>query len=342
MNTTELLLSLCAANGVSGKENDAAEAARALLAPLGPCETTALGSLVCRIRPAAPDKPHLLLTAHLDEIGLIVTYIDDEGFLRVSNCGGIDRSMLLASQVLIHTAGGILEGVVCTIPPHLNPDESRIPKLEEIYIDVGLSAEAARASIALGDRVTFRAEQAVLPNGRICAKSLDDRAGCAAVILAAQKLAEEPLSCGLSVALATMEEVGGQGAATAANLLAPTHAVAVDVSFGYAPNTPRHKCGELGKGPMIGISPILDNGMAAALKDAAKKADIPVQLEVMGGRTGTDADGIAVSGAGVRCALLSVPLRYMHTPIEMIEAADAEATAELIAAYVRAEFGGAQ
>lgn len=341
MTTVEMLLALCAARGIAGMESGAVDCGRTMLDGLGAtCETTPLGSLICRIKTAPADRPHLMLTAHIDEIGLIVTYIDDAGFLRVSNCGGIDRSMLLAAQVVVHTAAADFEGVVCTIPPHLNPDDSKIPKIEDIYIDVGLDAESARAKITPGDRVSFRSEAAELLDGRLCAQTLDDRSGCAAVILAARQLADVPLNCSVSVVLATMEEVGGQGAKTAAFRLSPTHAIAVDVGFGVSHDVPRHKGGELGKGVMLGVAPILDNGMLAGLKATAEKEKIAYQYDVMGGNTGTDADGIAATGAGVRCALLSIPQRYMHTPIEVVAVADVEAVANLIAAYVRDTFGG--
>lgn len=339
MTTKELLVTLCEATGVAGLEIGAVAEAEKLLSDLGQCEVTALGSLVCRVK-TQPQQPHVMLTAHIDTIGLIVSYIEDSGFLRVSNCGGIDRSLLLASHVVVHSDSGDYDGVVCSIPPHLNPNDSVVPKVEDIYIDVGFDGEATRKKIALGDRVTFYGQSQELLNGRISARTLDDRAGCAAVILAARKLADCHLNCSLSVVLATMEEVGSQGAKTAANLLSPTHSIVVDVSFGHTPDAPRQKCGILGKGPMIGISPILDNGVTAKLKETAAKEKISYQLEIMGGNTGTDADAVASSGAGVRCGLVSIPQRYMHTPIEVVEIADVEAAANLIAAYVRDEFGG--
>ena len=340
MTTTEQILTLAGALGVSGGEDGAVEAAQQMLAPLGACERAPLGSLLCRIKPVPASGEHVMLTAHIDSVGMIVTYIDDGGFLRVSNVGGIDRALLLAAQVVVHTAKGELPGVVCTVPPHLNSDDTHLPKIEDISIDVGLSAEEARERIAPGDRVTFCCEARELMNGRISTRAADDRAGCAAVILAAEKLAGRELSCGLSVALTTLEEVGGQGAATAANILSPTHAVAVDVSFGHTPDCPRAKCGEMGGGPMVGVAPVIDNGMSSRLREVAVRENIPFQVEVMGGRTGTDVDGIAVSGAGVRCALVSIPQRYMHTPVEVVHVSDVEAAAELIAAYVADAFGG--
>lgn len=340
MELLQMLKTLCSADGIAGMEQGALSTAKQALEGAGTFETLPLGSLICWVKAAQEGKPHLMLTAHMDTIGLVVTYIRDDGFLAVGNCGGIDRSMVLASQVVVHTKAGDIPGVVCSIPPHLNPDTEKLPKIEDIFIDIGMSKEQAESHVALGDRISFAWESAEMLNGRFCSKTLDDRAGCASVIMAAQELAKQELDCGLSVALTTLEEVGGQGAKTAAAHLSPTHAIAVDVSFAATPDAPRHKCGELGKGPMIGISPILDNDMAAQMKDAAKHIDMPVQFEVMGGNTGTDADSVAVSGAGVRCALLSIPLRYMHTPIELVQVSDVEDTAKLIVQYVKEQFGG--
>ncbi len=321
MTTSELVLTLAGAHGVAGSEGKAAGLARELLSACGPCEQTPLGSLICRVCTAPEDRPHILLVAHMDEIGMVVTHIDDNCFLRVGNCGGVDRATLPAAQIQVHTKDGILEGVVCTIPPHLNPDESKIPKMEEFSIDVGLDAETARERIQLGDRVSVRSEGCELLNRRVASKSIDDRGGCAAVILAARRLADcAPLGCSVSAVLSTLEEV--------------------DVSFGYTPDSPKHKCGELGKGPMIGIAPVLDNRMFEDLKDTAKRHGLPYQIEVMGGETGTDADAVAVAGSGVRTGMVSIPLRYMHTPVEVVSAADVESAADLLAAYVIDTFGG--
>lgn len=340
MELSKMILSLAGAVGVSGREDGASSVAQALLEPLGACETTPLGSLICRVKTAPADKPHLVLTAHLDEIGLIVTHIDEKGFLRVANCGGVDRATLPAAHVRVHTASGTIDGVVCSTPPHLLPDDEKLPKLEDLSVDVGLSYDAARAKVAPGDRVTLAFEPTRLLNGRLCSKALDDRAGCAAVILAVRKLVEMQLDCSLSVLLATMEETGGQGSKTGAAALMPTHAIAVDVSYAHTPDAPRYKCGKLGEGVMIGIAPILDNGMSSRMIELAKQEQIAYQTEVMGGATGTDADQIVVCGAGVRSALLSIPLRYMHTPVEVICPEDVTATADLMVAYAKDAFGG--
>jgi endoglucanase len=137
-----------------------------------------------------------------------------------------------------------------------------------------------------------------------------------------------------------MEEVGGQGAKTAAYQVSPTHAIAVDVSFAHTPDAKKEKCGELKKGPMIGYAPILSRAMTEGMIAAAKANDIPFQNEVMGGRTGTNADSIATSRGGVACSLLSIPQKYMHTPIETVAVEDVENTGRLIAAYLIANWGG--
>lgn len=338
---SSLLFRLADAPGVSGCEHGIRNVLTDILQPLGPCETTPLGSLLCRVKTAPPQKPHLLLTAHMDQIGLIVTYIDDHGFLRVGAVGGLDRAVLPAAQVEVHTKEGILPGVVCTVPPHLSGGGSALPKIEELAVDIGFNREEAEKRVLPGDRVLCHASPVELLNGRICAQALDNRAGCAVILNAVQALSKLPLDCSLSVLFSTMEEVGEQGAGTGAQGLSPSHAVVVDVSFAHTPDARRSQCGVMSGGVMVASAPILDNGMIRKLREAAARENIPYQMEALGGATGTDTDAVAVAGAGVKCALLSVPLRYMHTPAEVIDPRDVEAASTLITAYVSEEFGGA-
>lgn len=341
MDTTQLLLAFSALNGVAGHEDAAAAFAAEQLRPFGTVQTTALGSVLCTVREPAPGTPHLLLDAHMDEIGLVVTAIDGEsGFLRVGACGGVDRRLLAATPVTVHTAGGAVTGVVSSTPPHLAGDgEKKNPRVEDLYIDVGLDAALCRERIAPGDLVTPCAEPRALLGGQVSGKAMDDRAGCVAHLKALEYLGDTPLSCGVTVLFSTMEEVGCQGATTAAWQVNPTHAIAVDVSFAHTPDARKEKCGELKKGPMIGFAPILNRTMSQDLVAAAQAADIPCQREVMGGRTGTNADGIAATRRGVVTGLLSIPLKYMHTPIETVAVSDVENTGKLIAAYIKATWG---
>lgn len=339
MDVKKLLRALCEAPGVAGEENSAREAAQGFLSKLGECSVTPLGSLICRVLPPKKNGAHLMLDAHIDEIGLIVTAVLDDGFLKVAACGGMDRRSLSASQMTVHTKTP-RKGVICSVPPHLQSaeEEKKLPKIEDFALDVGLSGEVANKEILIGTRVTPDISYCEMPNGFVSSRALDNRAGCAAVILAAQLIKKAGADCGLSVVLSSMEEVGGQGAATAAYELAPTHAIAVDVSFGHCPGVPKHRTAALGSGPMIGVSPILSGEMGQKLAAEAKKEKIPHTFEAMGSRTGTNADNIAATRAGVKTALLSVPQRNMHSPVEMVKIADIEDTARLIAAYVKSAF----
>lgn len=335
-NTKDLLLGLSAAVGVSGCESPVADRLRELLAPYGEGKLSPLGSLYATVRPPKEGQPHVLLAAHMDEIGLVVTYIEENGFLRVAPVGGVDRRVITAAPVTVHTAAGPVKGVVTSIPPHLQQgDEKDLPKVEDVFVDIGCTGEEAARRVRLGDRATIDAQPRELLNGLVSGKALDNRASCACVLKILELLGEEPLPCGLTVAFTTQEETGGVGAKTVASLVAPTHAVALDVSFGHTPDAPRHKCGLLDGGPMIGIAPILDFALSRKLEEVAKEQGIPFQLEVMNSSTGTDADSIAGAGCGIKTALLSIPERYMHSPIEVLSPRDVDHTAQLLAAFLK-------
>lgn len=341
MDTKGILKKFTGCVGVSGLESKAVAYARKLLAPYGKVETTALGSVLCRVREAGPGVPHLLLDAHIDEIGLIVTFVDDTGFLRVSGCGGIDRRLLLASLVTVHAQGGPVKGVVCSVPPHLSDgDDKNNRKVEEIHIDIGYDGARAKQLVRPGDRITFDAQCRELLGGLVSGRAIDDRAGCVALLCALEALNDAEPGCGLTVQFSSLEESGGMGAGTAAYAVEPTHAVAVDVSFGHTPDAPREKCGHIRGGPMVGFAPILSDEMSRTLVRLCEEQKIPYQYEVMSPRTGTNADSIAAVRAGVRTGLVSIPLRYMHMPIETVAVEDIENTGRLLAAYAKTLRGG--
>lgn len=340
MDTKQMLLEFSALTGVSGMETEAARYGAKLLEAYGKVRVSPLGSVICTVRKPEQNGVHIMLDAHMDEIGMAVSYIEEKGFLRVGETRSMDERGLLASPVTVHTENGPVAGVICSIPPHLNKDKdgAKNKKAEEIYIDIGASGKAeAEKLVSPGDRVTMKSRARELLNGLVSCKALDDRAGCAALVKALDYLGLDgnPLNCGLSVVFSSMEEVGGQGAKTAAYEVNPTHAVAVDVSFAHTPQSKKEKCGELRKGPMVGFAPILSADISKRLCALAEENKIPFQHEVMSGRTGTNADAIATARAGVRTALVSIPLRYMHTPIETVSVEDVENTAKLIAAFIR-------
>ena len=232
-----------------------------------------------------------------------------------------------------------LPGVISTLPPHLQKGEDgkKAAPIDELSIDLGLTAQAAKDLVAAGDCVTFAKHFTPLNGSRVSANCLDDRSGVAAVLLAAEQLKDAP--CRVTLLFTAQEEVGTRGAKTALFDRGVDASVSVDVSFAYTPGCKARDCGVMGKGPMIGISPILDRQFSKELLDLATENQIPYQTEVMAGRTGTNADAISICGSGVRCALVSIPEKYMHTPAEVVDTADVEQTAALLAAFVRMKAG---
>ena len=339
MDTKQLLLDFSALTGVSGREDAAAAYAADLLASYGTVTHSPLGSVICRVQEPVAGAPHLLLEAHMDEIGMIVTFIDDNGFLKVASCGRMDARTLSAAPVWVHTRDGKLPGVVCSVPPHLSVGQhTKTPAVTDIAIDIGLDGNNARQRVQPGDRITLAVPARLLGQSEdlVSGKALDDRAGCVAHLKALDYLAGQYPAIGLTVAFTSLEEVGGMGAKTAAYAINPTHALSIDVSFALTPDAARTDCGLLGAGPMIGFAPILSDSLSRQLATLAEENDIPYQREVMSGRTGTNVDQIAVTRGGVISALLSIPQKYMHTPIEVVSVTDVENTARLVATYVQA------
>jgi len=336
MNLEQILLDFSAVTGIAGREEAAVALGAKLLEPYGKVSVHPQGSLLCRVWETDPDAPHLLLDAHIDEIGFIITAIEEDGFLRVAGCGGMDRRILMASPVVIYGKQGPVYGVFCSTPPHLTGGgEKKNLKVDEMYVDIGCTKEQAEKLVFPGDRGTLYASSRKLLGDTVCGKALDNRAGCAAILYALELLKEDAPRCNLTVLFSSLEEVGGQGAKTAAYQVNPTHSIVVDVSFAHTPDAPRVKCGLMGKGPMIGFAPILSHSISRKLCDLAKEENIPFQTEIMGGKTGTNADQIASTRSGVVTGLVSIPQKYMHTPVEAVSVADVENTGRLLAAYIR-------
>ncbi len=327
-----LLERLCAASGVSGAENEAAKVAAELLGKYMPVQIDALGSVTGSI---GSGDVHILLDAHLDQIGLVVTAIDDVGFLKVTKCGGADIRVLAAAEVTVHGKEKLF-GVITSTPPHLSkPEEANKAKgFDDIAVDIGLSSENAKKLVSPGDRITFNGNFTRLLGNRISSPSVDNRAGVAAVLRCLEILRGRELNCKISVMFSVQEETGGSGAQAGAFAADADEAIAVDVSFASAPGVSSEKYAELGGGTMIGYGPSLDYGMSIKLSEIAENRNIKNQAEVMGGKTGTNCDQIQVAGKGVKTALLSVPLRNMHTAVEVCDLEDIENTARLMAEYI--------
>lgn len=325
------LQALCAAEGVGG-QTAITDVAVELLKPLvDEVEVDVMGNVLGIRRAEIADAPTLMLEAHLDEIGFLVTHIDDNGFVYTAAAGGIDKRAITAQPVIVF-GDKPYYGVFCSTPPHLSKD-GELLAVEKCGIDIGLSGEAAKKAIPVGSRVSYAPCYTELNENVISAKALDDRAGIAAILHCLRKIEGKP-SINIAVAFCVQEELGCRGVTPATRKLQPDSAIVTDVSFALTPDADPRKCGNLGKGVMIGISPILSTPMTDRLLELAKDNDIPYQYEVMGGSTGTDADRVTISLMGVPTALLSIPQRYMHTPIETIDVRDVATVGDLMAAYI--------
>ena len=337
MPVKDIVLGLSSANGPSGAEGSAARLAMELLSDFTPAVRDSLGNVTAELGDLNSPN-HILIDAHIDEIGLVVTDIDDDGFLHIAPCGGVDRRVLMGSEVVVMSKSKI-SGIVCCRPPHLtaSEDTSKVPAFKDMAVDIGYRADKARELVPIGTRVAMRSRPASLLGSRVSGKALDNRAGAAAIIRTVELL--EPkcarLDCHVTALLSTREEVGHLAAGCAAFTSAPTQAVVVDMGFGTYPGCPDENCGKLGEGPMIGFSPVLSRAITKKLVAVADENHIKWQYDVCGGRTGTNADDIAVTAGGIPCGLISIPERNMHTPVEVADCNDVEQAAQLLAAYIK-------
>lgn len=327
-----MIFTLAEANGTSGAEDEAINAIEKYVSDFAKFGRDKFGNAVATVEGTGKT---FLLDAHIDRIGLIVTGIENGGFLRVAKCGGMDARVLAAQDVTVWGKEPVY-GVITSTPPHLStPDDAKKAKdFDAILIDTGLSRENAEKIISVGDRVTIRCEHGEMINNRIFGAALDDRAGCAVIIEAARRVAGEKEHPTIKLLFSRQEETGGSGAVTGGYSTDADECIAVDVSFADAPDMPSNKCGKLGKGPMIGVAPVLDRKISQALKATAEKAEIPYQLEIMSDLTGTNADHIAISKGGIKTGLVSIPQRNMHTGVEVVSLDDIEGCAQLIAEYI--------
>ena len=333
MDTKELCFKLVSPVGISGDENEAVKVASQLLSEYMPVKTTALGNVFGR---KEGKGKHILLDAHLDQIGLIVRGVSEKGFILFDKCGGTDPRTLIGNEVEV-LGEKTLFGVICSVPPHLSNGDDKLPKITKMAIDVGLSKEEAERLVFPGDRIVVRSNTVSLLGDKISAAALDNRAGVAVILKCLEYLKEKSFDANLTVLFSSLEEVGGMGARTGAFISDADEAIVTDVTFGFSPDVEKASSGELGKGPLIGFAPVLDREMSKKLVSLAKEKEIPFDTEVMCSSTGTNADDISVSRGGIKTAILSVPLRSMHTTVEVVDIKDIENTARLMAEYIMAQ-----
>ena len=337
MNIKETARELCALSGPSGFEEAVARRAAELLRPLvDELCTDSMGNVLALRRCGKENARRLLLDAHLDEVGFIVTEVT-EGFLKFAALGGLDARTLPGREVLVLAPEGELYGVIACLPPHVLTAEQKEQAVEikTLFIDLGLSREEAEKRVPVGTPGVFEGPMFDLQGDSFVSKALDDRLCAAVVLQVMEDLKGEDLPCDIAVMLSAQEEVGLRGAAPGAFRLAPDWCIAVDVTHARTPDAPKEETFEAGKGCTVGVGPNANRALTAAIIEVGKTQGIPFSVEVMPKSSGTNGWAIQITRQGVATAIVSVPVKYMHSPVETASLADAESAAALITAFVR-------
>lgn len=341
MDLKQTLSKLSEAAGPSGFEHKLGDLAAELLRPLvDEVSTDALGNTFGIRKSQTPNAKKLLLSAHLDEIGFMVTKIE-EGFLRFRTLGGIDPRVLPAKEVTVLT-NPPLHGVIGALPPHLQTtDEMKKPyAFETLSIDVGLSQERAEALIPFGTPIVYHEKFVELSATQVSGKAMDDRACFVILLRMLDILKDKPLPVELVVVGSAQEEVGGRGSIPAAYAHNPDYAIAVDVTHAFTPDGSKDKSFKMEGGVPLSLGPNTNRKLSKQLIALAKQHELPWAPDVMEGSTGTDAWTMQPVRKGIATAVVSLPLKYMHTPTEVISIKDIEDTAKLLAELALSFEGG--
>lgn len=337
MKAQDLLIELSNSYGPVGYEDDAHEVVKRWLKPyVEEFTTDALNNLIARSPHRG--KTRAAIFTHLDEIGLVITSVDERGFARFTTLGGIDPKILISQRIKIRSKDGTVRwGVVGMLAPHLQKPTTRgdVPDYDALFMDVSANNDFQKiepGDLGLVDSSAFEMQ------GKVTGKTLDDRACCAVSILAAREMQRYSVLPETHFVFTSQEEDGASGARGAAEAIRPDVAIVMDgtlVSKDYDI--------ELGKGPVITLGGVITSKKyVKLLEDTAKELNIECQFSAAPGSTGTDADSVQMSNIGVPTVLLEVPMMYMHTPVEVVQISDVEAAARLLAAFLNRVEEGAK
>jgi putative aminopeptidase FrvX len=335
----DLLHRLLTTSGPSGHEARVAEVWRAAAAEFAEVSTEAMGSVVARV-PGRGDGPTVAIVGHVDEIGLVVTHVEDSGQVAFAVIGGYSPDVLIGQRVLLLGRDGEVPGVIARrrLPPEERRDRAPA-KIPDLHVDIAaLDGGDARARVRVGDTGVLVGEPVELANGRYAGKAMDNRIGAYVTLEVARRVAAAGGAAGDVLAVASVqEEIGSFGARASAYALAPDVAIAVDITpASDVPGGDHRESGkvELGGGPTLDCGPMLNRPLVDLLLAVAAEQGIAVSFEVSPRLTHTDADEVHLSRGGVPTALVSVPLRYTHSPVELVQLSDVEESITLIAETV--------
>lgn len=337
METKKLLESLCNGNGVSGYEHTISKFIESAFSPYSDdISKDKLGNIIAVKKGANNiNNIKIMLAAHMDEIGLMVNYIEENGFIRFTNIGGIDPRTILGQEVIVHGKENLF-GVIGSKPPHLQEEseKNKAIKMEDMTIDIGLSKEKVDNLVSIGDTITIKRILTDLQGTRVSGKALDNRSGVAAIFECIKELNNIKHEADVYFVSTVQEEVSMAGALTSTYKVNPDIGIAVDVGFGSTPELSKSSTIDLGKGPGITLGGNIHPGLRKKLTEVAKEYNIPFQMAVCSGPTGTDARAMQITKEGIPSLVLSIPLRYMHTSVEVIDMIDIKNVAKLLAFFI--------
>jgi putative aminopeptidase FrvX len=327
----------------SGYEQPAQRIFREYITPFAQVSTDMLGNIIGFIQGSGESRPKVMLVGHSDEIGFLVRYIDDNGFIYFGAIGGVDPQISQGRLVQIHTRSGMIPGVIGRKPIHLieAKDRDTIVKLEAQYIDVGaVDKKEAEQLVRIGDPVTFAGQLEFLHGDRITSRGLDDKAGSfiVAEVLRNISMSEEKFPVDVYGVSSVQEEIGLRGGKTSAFSINPDIGICVEVDFSTdQPDLDKKSAGDikLGCGPILPRGANINPALFDLLMHTAQSEEIPVQFSGLPRATGTDANVMQISRAGVATALVKIPLRYMHTPVEVLSILDLDYAVKLIVGVLR-------
>ncbi|MFU0799571.1 MAG: M42 family metallopeptidase [Xylanivirga thermophila] len=281
------------------------------------------------------NRPKIMLAAHMDEIGLMVKDIDDDGFITFTNIGGVDQRILLSQEVIVHGKETLL-GVIGAKPPHLQQggEADDAVKMKDMAIDVAMPAEKVKELVTIGDVITFKSPLVSMQGSFVNGKSLDDRAGVAVMLETMKELDRLNFCADVYFVATVQEEVGTKGAIISAYNITPDVGIAIDVTHGDTPDASKDDTVSMTKGPAIAMGPNMHQRLTNRMIEIAKEYNIDYQVEVEPGPTGTDARSIQISKSGVPTLLMEIPLRYMHTTVETLNMDTVKDAARILALFI--------
>lgn len=332
----ERLKRLCALQTVSGHESLVEALTDEEKKCLDKIELDKMGNLLLVKKSGKQNAKKLLIDAHLDIVGFMVTSVEDGGFLKIINVGGLDTRVLPATHVKVF-GKRVIDGVITSTPPHLRVGGPKLPKIDELMIDTGIDTEELKDIVSIGDIAMYKPYFTELQNDYVCAVGLDDKACACAVIDFIVNCHKNQLAYDVYAVLSAQEETGKCGAARAAFDIKPDIAIVTDVNFARGEGIEERESIQCEKGASVDISSLTNRQLTRNIIKLLKGQDIPFQIVCEPSYTGTNNDALSISGEGIRTALMSIPLKGMHTPSEIVSLKDIMSLSQMLSAVARAK-----